>query len=87
MYKILIVEDDLVIADAIKTHLEAWGLQALCVTDFRDVLSQFAAFSPHMVLMDISLPFFNGYHWCQEIRRVSKVPIIFISSASENMNI
>ncbi|SHH86047.1 DNA-binding response regulator, OmpR family, contains REC and winged-helix (wHTH) domain [Sporobacter termitidis DSM 10068] len=87
MYKVLIVEDDRIIAEAIRKHLESWGLRALCVTDFRDVPAQFADFSPHLVLMDIGLPFYNGYHWCREIRRVSKVPIIFISSASENMNI
>ena len=55
--------------------------------NFRDVMAEFAKVNPHLVLMDISLPFFNGYHWCNEIRRVSKVPIIFISSASDNMNI
>ena len=55
--------------------------------NFRDVMGEFTAFDPHLVLMDIALPFFNGYHWCSEIRRGSNVPIIFISSASDNMNI
>lgn len=87
MYRILIVEDDNVIARAIKSHIETWGCEALCVTDFRNVTSQFAAYNPHLVLLDISLPLFNGYHWCSEIRRISKVPIIFISSTSDNMNI
>lgn len=87
MYKILIAEDDTVIARAIKNHIETWGCDAQRVTDFRNVLSQFAAFDPQLVLMDISLPFYNGYHWCSEIRKLSKVPIIFISSASDNMNI
>lgn len=87
MYKILIVEDDPGIAEAIKTQAEQWDLQAYCVQNFRNVLAEFAQMNPHLVLMDISLPFFNGYHWCNEIRRVSKVPIIFISSASDNMNI
>lgn len=86
-YRILIVEDDKGIAEAIKEQALMWGLEAKCVQDFRDVLSEFAEFDPHLVLLDISLPFFNGYHWCSEIRRVSKVPIIFISSASDNMNI
>ena len=64
-----------------------WGLQAEYVEDFRDVMAAFAGFSPHLVLMDISLPFFDGYHWLSEIRKVSQVPVIFISSASDNMNI
>ena len=87
MYKILIVEDDMVIAKAIKNTIEAWGYNAMCVTDFRDVIKDFVSFAPQLVLLDISLPFYNGYHWCSEIRKLSKVPIIFISSASDNMNI
>lgn len=87
MHKILIVEDDAVIAGVMAKNLESWGYRVQCVTDFGDVLAEFAAFDPQLVLLDISLPFYNGYHWCSEIRKVSKVPIIFISSASENMNI
>lgn len=86
MYQLLIIEDDLGIAQAIQIQAERWGLQVHCVQDFRNVMQEFAAVAPHLVLMDISLPFFNGYHWCSEIRKVSKVPIIFISSASDNMN-
>jgi len=87
MYKILIVEDDLIIAKTVKNHIRSWGFEAECVTDFKDVLATFVSYSPQLVLLDITLPFFNGYHWCSEIRRVSKVPIIFISSASDSMNI
>ncbi len=87
MYRILIVEDDSGIAEAIKKQAELWELEAKCVQNFRNVLMDFAEYEPHLILMDISLPFFNGYHWCREIRKVSKVPIIFISSASDNMNI
>ncbi|MCH5298456.1 MAG: response regulator transcription factor [Ruminococcus sp.] len=87
MYKLLIIEDDFGIANAIKTQAQSWNLETHIVDDFRNVLSQFADFQPHIVLLDISLPFFNGYHWCSEIRKISKVPIIFISSASDNMNI
>lgn len=87
MHKILIVEDDAVIASSVKNHIKSWGCEAMCVDDFENVLPIFASYSPHLVLMDISLPFYNGYHWCSEIRRISKVPIIFISSASDNMNI
>lgn len=87
MYRILIVEDDRGIADAIKVQAEMWDLQARCAQNFRNVMEEFSAFDPHLVLLDITLPFFNGYHWCSQIRQVSKVPIIFISSASDNMNI
>lgn len=87
MYKLLVVEDDMGIAEAVEARAQMWELETHAVKNFRDVMKEFAEFQPHLVLMDISLPFFNGYHWCQEIRRVSKVPIIFISSASDNMNI
>ncbi len=85
--RILIVEDDKGIAEAIKKQIEMWGLQAKSVQDFRNIMAEFAEYDPQLVLLDISLPFFNGYHWCSEIRKVSKVPIIFISSAADNMNI
>jgi DNA-binding response OmpR family regulator len=87
MYRILIVEDDRGIAKAIEEQAKLWDLEARCVQDFRQVLKEFARFEPHLVLLDIALPFFNGYHWCSEIRKVSKVPVIFISSASDKMNI
>ena len=87
MYRILIVEDDPGIASAIAEQTKMWGLDARCVEDFRNVMAEFAEYDPHLVLLDIVLPFFNGYHWCSEIRRISKVPVIFISSASDNMNI
>lgn len=87
MYKILIVEDDETIAGGLKTHLEKWNYQAECMTDFKDVMGKFVDFDPQLVLLDIVLPFFNGFHWCQEIRKISKVPIIFLSSANDNMNI
>ena len=86
-FRILIVEDDPGIAEGIKRQAEAWGLEVRCADDLRNVMGEFAAFSPHLVLLDITLPFFNGYHWCSEIRRFSSVPIIFVSSASDNMNI
>lgn len=87
MYHILIIEDDVAIAEAMKKQIESWGNQVTCVKDFQNVLSTFTQCDPHLVLVDIMLPFFNGYHWCSEIRKVSNVPIIFISSASDNMNI
>ena len=87
MYKILIVEDDEVIARSLQNHLKSWDYEVKCVQDFSNVMAEFAAFDPQLVLMDITLTFFNGYHWCREIRKVSKLPIIFLSSASDNMNI
>ena len=87
MYRLLIVEDDFRIAEAIKEQTKTWELDAHIVEDFRGVLTDFTSYQPHIVLLDIVLPFFNGYHWCSEIRKISKVPIIFISSASDNMNI
>lgn len=87
MYRILIVEDDMGIAQAMAEQARMWELDVKCVENFRNVMKDFSEYRPHLVLLDISLPFFNGYHWCTEIRRVSKVPIIFISSASDNMNI
>ena len=87
LYKILIVEDDETIASGLKNHLGKWNYQAECMTDFKDVMGKFVDFEPQLVLLDIVLPFFNGFHWCQEIRKISKVPIIFLSSANDNMNI
>ncbi|MCI9620206.1 MAG: response regulator transcription factor [Dorea sp.] len=87
MYKIMIVEDDATIAHALAAHLERWDYETRCVEDFKNILGSFAEFDPQLVLLDIMLPFFNGFHWCQEIRKVSEVPIIFLSSANDNMNI
>lgn len=87
MYRIFIVEDNEGIARGVTQLVNAWGMEAVTVRDFRNVSGEFAACNPQLVLMDIGLPFMNGYHWCSEIRRVSKVPIIFLSSASDNMNI
>lgn len=87
MYRVLIIEDDMGIAEAIKEQAMKWNIEAKCVQNFRNVLSELAESDPHLVLLDISLPFYNGYYWCTEIRKISKVPIIFISSASDNMNI
>ncbi len=87
MYRIFLVEDDSVIVDVVRRHLEGWGYEVVCPERFDNVLAEFAAAGPHLVLLDISLPFYNGYHWCQEIRKVSKVPILFLTSASDNVNV
>lgn len=87
MYKIMIIEDDPSMAGAMEKQIAAWGYEVRCARDFQNILPAFVEFAPHLVLIDIMLPFFNGYHWCTEIRRISHVPIVFISSASDNMNI
>ncbi|WP_195971484.1 response regulator transcription factor [Clostridium thermobutyricum] len=87
MYKILIVDDDLIISREIKKALDNWGYESKITEDFKNVLNEFIEFKADIVLLDIGLPFFNGYHWCREIRKISKVPIIFISSMNDSMNI
>lgn len=86
MYRIYIVEDDKDIAGVLKKHISSWGFEVACSENFQNILAEFAAFDPQLVLMDITLPFFNGYHWCSEIRKISRVPIVFLSSAADNMN-
>ncbi len=83
----MIIEDDMIIASTLKQHLEKWNYDVLVEKDFEHILEHFVEYNPHLVLLDISLPFYDGYHWCQKMREVSDVPIIFISSANENMNI
>ena len=87
MHRIFIVEDDAAIAAALQKHLTTWGFDVRCAEDFSRVTQEFAAFDPQLVLLDIGLPAFNGFYWCKEIRKVSKIPIIFLSSASDSMNI
>lgn len=87
MYKIFIVEDDFTMAEVMKRQIESWGHSVHLAEQFSDILPEFTEYDPHMVLLDSMLPFFNGYHWCSEIRKISNVPVIFISSASDNMNI
>ncbi len=87
MYRIFVVEDDTIIAGEMKKHLEKWGYEVETALDFNDVMKQFVSFDPHLVLMDIVLPFYNGHYWCSQIRQVSQVPIVFVSSAGDNMNI
>lgn len=87
MYKIMIIEDDESLANAVKTQIESWGNEVMCAHDFQNIIPAFLGFDPHMVLVDIMLPFFNGYYWCAEIRKISNVPVVFLSSASDNMNI
>ena len=87
MYKIFIAEDDDGIANAVIKHLREWDFEVKRAENYRNVLDEFLEFSPHIVLLDISLPFFNGFHWCSEIRKSSTCPVMFISSSSDNLNI
>ncbi|OUQ47166.1 DNA-binding response regulator [Drancourtella sp. An12] len=86
-YRILLVEDDEMMVEILKRNLEKWGYLARGITDFQNVMDEFQSFEPQLVLMDISLPFYNGYYWCGEIRKVSQVPVIFLSSSGDDMNL
>lgn len=86
-YKILIVEDDSTIAEKIKNHLEQWAYNVNIAENFSDILKEVSDFQPDLILLDITLPYYNGFYWCAEIRKLFKIPIIFISSADDNMNI
>lgn len=87
MYKIMIVEDDGKIRGIVAETLKKWQYDVVEVTQFDNVLTEFENHSPHLVLLDINLPVFDGYYWCQQIRACSKVPIIFLSSRNQNMDI
>lgn len=87
MYKILIVEDDPTIAGVMSGELSGWGYEVACVKDFGRVMEEFTRVAPSLVLLDISLPHRSGFHWCGEIRKVSKVPVIFVTSSADNMNL
>lgn len=84
--KIFLVEDDATIVSVIQQHLTQWGLDCEIANDFQHVFEEYQAIQPDLVILDISLPYFNGFYWCQEIRKVSEVPIIFLSSAKDHMN-
>ena len=87
MYRIYIVEDDRGIAEGIASCLRSWGMEGRTASDFRNIMAEIGEYEPHLILVDITLPYMGGYHWCREIRKTSSVPIIFISSAADNMNI
>ena len=87
MHKILIVEDDNTIAERLASHLKKWNYKTVCVRDFKNVMEEFKKTDPQLVILDIGLPFYNGFYWCSELRRNSRVPVVFISSAADNMNI
>lgn len=84
--KILIVEDDFIIAEQMKLSLQSWGYEVFLTEDFSDPIADFKKVEPQLVLMDITLPFNNGFFRCSKIREISNVPVIFVSSADDNLN-
>lgn len=86
MYRIFLVEDDEVICSLVKKHLESWGYEVHTAENFADITGEFVRIEPQLVLLDLKLPYYNGFHWCEEIRRVSQIPVIFLSSAADDMN-
>ncbi len=87
MYNILVIEDDDSLCSNIGNHLSRWGFETQRINDFENVLKEFIDIKPHLVLMDINLPYFDGFYWCRQIRNISKTPIIFLSSRDSNMDI
>ncbi len=87
MYKIFIIEDDSIIRNEISKKLIEWDYETVLCRDFKNVDKDFKKVNPDLVLLDISLPFYNGFYWCQKIRESSLAPIIFISSANDSLNI
>lgn len=87
MFRIMIIEDDEKIRKMVADTLSKWQYEAVGITDFDQVLAEYEKEQPHLVLLDINLPVFDGFYWCQQIRAISKVPIIFLSSRNQNMDI
>lgn len=87
MYRIFLVEDDIALANTMKQQLEAYGNDVCLAADFHHIVDDFKMYDPQLVLMDLMLPYRDGYYWCGEIRKISSVPVMFISSASDSMNI
>lgn len=81
---IMIVEDEKLLSGEIREFLTRWGYRAVSCTDFEDIFSEFQKIKPHLVLMDINLPYYDGYHWCRKIREISHVPILYISSRNDD---
>lgn len=87
MYKILIIEDDTALCSNMIKNLSKWNFDMYKIDDFENVIKEFMNIKPHLVLMDVNLPYFDGFYWCKQIRAVAKTPIIFLSSRDSNMDI
>lgn len=81
---ILIVEDDKILSSELQEFLRKWGYETIQARHFDEILADFTACHPHLVLMDINLPCFDGFYWCSRIREISDVPVIYISSRSDD---
>ncbi|WP_033716142.1 response regulator, partial [Bacillus mycoides] len=86
MNTIMIVEDDIKIAELLGTHIEKYGYQSVMIEDFENVLDTFQKIKPDLVLLDVNLPNFDGYYWCRQIRAISTCPIVFLSARSGEMD-
>lgn len=87
MYKILLIEDDLSLSKNISINIKKWDYEIKTIENFQNILEEFIEYKPDLVLLDITLPYFDGFYWCKKIRDISKVPIIFLSSRDSNMDI
>jgi len=86
MYKLLLIEDDQSIREKIKNKLEDWNYNIILIEDFKNIESIFIRESPDLVIIDINLPYYDGFHWCKSIRKLSKVPIMMISARDSSMD-
>lgn len=87
MFRIMIVEDDIALKKQIYEGLTRWGHEVYKIENLENIIEEFNSFKPQLLLLDINLPFYDGFHWCNEIRKFSQIPIIFISSRSSNMDV
>ena len=87
MKNILLIEDDISLAKEISMSLEKWGFEVSLIESFADIIDEFLKSKAHLVIMDVNLPYYDGFYWCEKIRQVSKVPIIFLSSRDSNMDL
>ncbi len=87
MYKILLVEDDIDLAKETLIALEKWGFKVNLIDNFENIIEEFIYIKPEVVLLDVNLPLYNGFYWCEKIREISNVPIIFLSSRDSDMDL
>ncbi|MDX5624501.1 response regulator transcription factor, partial [Clostridioides difficile] len=86
-FKIMVVEDDVSLKNIIAKCLTKWRHDVHQIENLENIIEEFKNYNPELVLLDINLPFYDGFHWCNEIRKISKVPIIFISSRNSNLDV
>ncbi|MFW8051721.1 response regulator transcription factor [Vagococcus fluvialis] len=84
--KILLIEDDMKLRHLVQSHLEKYGYQVTAVAVFDDIVTVFNDIDPHLVLMDINLPVFDGFYWTRQLRKITKCPILFLSARDSQMD-